>query len=131
MPTDTIHTPRQVQGVRWADLSHRPVKLYHLARCEVGPHSCHLACTSSLLGGAAFSSLLSSFQVQLIACVVLCRVLQVPTAQTGWRRGADMRLLTYSSLQSSTLLKSLLSFLTSHLMAMLLASVTAPPTPQV
>ena len=54
---------------------------------------------------------------------------QVPTAQTGWRREGDLRILTHSSLQSSSLQKSLLSYATSHLMAMLLASLTAPPTP--
>ena len=54
---------------------------------------------------------------------------QVPTAQTGWRREGDLRILTHSSLQSSSLQKSLLSYTTSHLMAMLLASLTAPPTP--
>ena len=53
----------------------------------------------------------------------------MPTAQTGWRREGDLRILTHSSLQSSSLQKSLLSYATSHLMAMLLASLTAPPTP--
>ena len=54
---------------------------------------------------------------------------QVPTAQTGWRREGDLRILTHFSLQSSSLQKSLLSYTTSHLMAMLLASLTAPSTP--
>ena len=82
------------------------------------------------MGGAAISSLFSSFQV-----IPKDQVRfhlghpQVPTAQTGWRRDGDLRILTHSSLQSSSLQKSLLSFSTSHLMAMLLASLTAPPTP--
>ena len=82
------------------------------------------------MGGAAISSLLSSFQVILKdqARFNLGHP-QVPTAQTGWRREGDLRILTHSSLQSSSLQKSLLSFSTSHLMAMLLASLTAPPTP--
>jgi hypothetical protein len=40
-----------------------------------------------------------------------------------------MRILTYSSLQSASLQKALLSYTTSHLLAMLLASLTAPPAP--
>ena len=82
------------------------------------------------MGGAAISSLLSSFQViPKDQDRFHLDHPQVPTAQTGWRRDGDLRILTHSSLQSSSLQKSLLSFSTSHLMAMLLASLTAPPTP--
>ena len=85
------------------------------------------------MGGATISSLLSSFQVNFQKAIIWCCMLvlptQVPTAQTGWRREGDLRILTHSSLQSSSLQKSLLSYATSHLMAMLLASLTAPPTP--
>ena len=82
------------------------------------------------MGGAAISSLFSSFQVISKDQVRFhLNHPQVPTAQTGWRREGDLRILTHSSLQSSSLQKSLLSFSTSHLMAMLLASLTAPPTP--
>ena len=67
-------------------------------------------------------------EIQVFSQVDVCAS-QVPTAQTGWRREGDLRILTHSSLQSSSLQKTLLSYTTSHLMAMLLASLTAPPTP--
>ena len=67
-------------------------------------------------------------EIQVLSQVHVCAS-QVPTAQTGWRREGDLRILTHSSLQSSSLQKTLLSYTTSHLMAMLLASLTAPPTP--
>ena len=66
-------------------------------------------------------------EIQVLSQVDVCAT-QVPTAQTGWRREGDLRILTHSSLQSSSLQKTLLSYTTSHLMAMLLASLTAPPS---
>ena len=43
--------------------------------------------------------------------------LQVPTAQTGWRREGNMRILSYSSLQSVSLQKSLIRYCSSTLPA--------------
>ena len=78
VPTDTIQTPSISTGLRF----------------EFGRQVCGVSSTSSLIGGGLVSSLFYS--------------LQVPTAQTGWRRRKEMKILTYSSIHSASLQKSLL-----------------------
>ena len=78
VPTDTIQTPSISTGMR----------------LEFGKQVCGVSSTSSLIGGGLVSSLFYS--------------LQLPTAQTGWRRRKEMKILTYSSIHSASLQKSLL-----------------------
>ena len=78
VPTDTIQTPSISTGIRF----------------EFGRQVCGVSSTSSLIGGGLVSSLFYS--------------LQLPTAQTGWRRRKEMKILTYSSIHSASLQKSLL-----------------------
>ena len=78
IPTDTIQTPSISTGIRF----------------EFGKQVCGVSSTSSLIGGGLVSSLFSS--------------LQIPTAQTGWRRRKEMKILTYNSIHSASLQKSLL-----------------------